>query len=307
MPDSVRVQTGLLDAIRLWELPHVGERGALRILATCRRTGRSLATFFRLPEAVLLADYELPPAALVRLTRERDEHDTRCRWWAQRLAAAGADAVLHGETGYPRRLAERLASPPAIVALLGQRDVLAQPTLAVLNSRAVDERVVRASHAAVHAAIDQGFTVVSGGMKASHRIAAVAARAAAAPRVVVLDRGLFATFGARTDSDPFGFGPRRGPLDARRTLVVSPFRLGDHAAAHNGRRRDEIVAALADVVLVVHARPGGIIERVALAALDRGQSVLSWYGENAGLVAAGATAIEEADLATELRRYLATE
>ena len=64
-----------------------------------------------------------------------------------------------------------------------------------------------------------------------------------------------------------------------------------------------MVAALADVIVAVHARPGGVIERVCLEALDRGQVVLSWYGENAGLVAAGATPIEEADLAGELLRY----
>ena len=54
--------------------------------------------------------------------------------------------------------------------------------------------------------------------------------------------------------------------------------------------------ALADVIVAVHARAGGQIERVCLEALDRGQCVLSWYGENGGLVAAGATAITEADL-----------
>jgi len=46
------------------------------------------------------------------------------------------------------------------------------------------------------------------------------------------------------------------------------------------------------------------MERVCLAALDRGQCVLSWYGENAGLVAAGASAITEADLAGGLMRFL---
>lgn len=106
------------------------------------------------------------------------------------------------------------------------------------------------------------------------------------------------------DRDPFGFGPGRSPLDAERTLVLSPFRLMDHAVARNGRRRDELVAALADVIVAVHARAGGVIERVCLAALDRGQCVLSWYGENAGLVAAGATAIEEGNL-NSLVRYVA--
>ena len=94
---------------------------------------------------------------------------------------------------------------------------------------------------------------------------------------------------------------------SQRTLVASSFRLMDHAAAHNGKRRDELIAALADVIIAVHARPGGVIEHVCLQALDRGQVVLSWYGENAGLIAAGATPIEEADLAGELTRYVSRE
>jgi hypothetical protein len=78
----------------------------------------------------------------------------------------------------------------------------------------------------------------------------------------------------------------------------------DHAVAHNGKQRDELIAAFADVIIAVSARPGGIIEHVCLQAIDQGQTVLNWYGENAGLVAAGAVPIEEADLAGELRHYI---
>lgn len=296
--------TAPIDAIRLWELPHLGDKGAQRILAECRRRGLGLSTFFRLPAAVWRDDYALPAAAIARLRDARDEHEARCRWLLQRLEAVGAAVWVSAEAPYPNRLTARLAVPPPWLAAVGEPSVLGSPTLAVLNSRGIDERVVAASHAAVQAAIAQGFTLVSGGMKASHRISAVAARAAAAPRAVVLDRGLFSTFGGQPDRDPFGFGPGRGALDTRRTLVLSPFRLCDHAVPHNGKRRDELVAALADVILAVHARPGGVIERVCLEALDRGQVVLSWYGENAGLVAAGATAIEEADLSGELVAYV---
>lgn len=295
--------TDPLDAIRLWELPGVGEKGAQRVLAVNRARGRSLATFFRLPAAVLREEYALPPAALAALAADGAAHETRCRLLAQRLEASAAVVHLAGTSGYPQRLGERLQPPPALLASLGDASVLALPTLTVLNSRDLDERVVVASHAAVRAAIAQGFAVVSGGMKASHRIAAAAARAAAAPRAIVLDRGLFATFAAGVGRDPFGLRPGPHAFDRRRALVVSPFRLGDHAVARNGRRRDEVVAALADVIVAVHTRPGGVIERVCLEALDRGQVVLSWYGENAGLVAAGATPIEEADLAGELLRY----
>lgn len=289
-----------LDALRLWELPQVGDRVAHRVLRQCRARGHGLATFFRLPPSVWREEFALPAAAIQRLVDGGAAHDTHCRLLLQRLEACAGQIWGLGEALYPERLAIRLDVPPPWLSAVGPRHVLDVPTIAVLNSRHIDERVVRASHAAVQAAIARGFSVVSGGMKASHRVSAVAARAAAAPRLIVLDRGLLATFGAAPDRDPFGFGPGRGAFDARRCLVVSPFRLGDHASPHNGPRRDELVAALADVILAVHARPGGVIERICLAALDRGQVVLSWYGENAGLVAAGAAPIGERDLETEL-------
>jgi predicted Rossmann fold nucleotide-binding protein DprA/Smf involved in DNA uptake len=277
-----------LYAVMLSELPHVGDKGAEHILALNRLRQHSLATFFRLPDAVLRDDYKLHPATLARLGAERAAHETRCRWLLDQLGGAGGAAQLAGDAAYPERLRQRLAPPPVVVYSFGAPDLLEGPTLAVLNSRTVTAHAVSASLATVQAAVAQGFALVTGGMKTSYRIAAVAARAAAAPRVIVLDRGIFATFGARLDRDPFGFGPGRSALDAARTLVLSPFRLMDHAAPRNGQRRDELIAALADVIVAVYARPGGQIER--------GQPVLSWYGENAGLVAAGATPISEADL-----------
>lgn len=297
----------LLHALMLSELPQVGEKAAHRILTMNRERQHTLATFFRLPAAVLREEYDLHEATIERLTMQRGEHEARCRLLADMLLRVAGKAALIDTPEYPARVRQRLDPAPAVLFELGEASVLSAPTLAVLNSRSIDERAVHASSAAVRAAIEQGFTVITGGMKASHRISAVAARAAAAPRAVVLDRGLLATFGGRVDRDPFGFGPGRGPLDSNRTLVLSPFRLTDHAVAHNGKRRDELIAALADVIIAVHARPGGVIEHVCLQALDRGQVVLSWYGENAGLIAAGATPIEESDLAGELTRYLSRQ
>lgn len=294
-----------LHAVMLSELPHVGDKGAERILASNRERRHGLGTFFRLPDAVLREDYQLHPVTIARLCGERAEHETRCQWLLDQLAAAGGVVSLVGDATYPARLHQRLQPLPVVLYSAGAAGILNTPTLAVLNSRTISEHAVSASLAVVQAVVAQGFTLVTGGMKTGYRIAAVAGRAAAAARVVVLDRGIFATFGARLDRDPFGFGPGRSALDTERTLVLSPFRLMDHASPRNGQRRDELIAALADVIVAVHARPGGQIERVCLEALDRGQSVLSWYGENAGLVAAGATAIEEADLASGLARYIA--
>jgi predicted Rossmann fold nucleotide-binding protein DprA/Smf involved in DNA uptake len=285
-----------LDAVMLSELPAVGERSLARVMALVRMQAGGLAEFFRLPAAVLRETYRLPEAAISRLTKERDAHAARCRWLLDLFAARGGVVWVLDDPAYPSRLRHRPCHPPPVLYALGNRAALDLPTVALLHSRTLGGDAIAVTPRLVQAAVADGFTVVSGGMKATHRIVAVAARALAAPRVIVLDRGMVATFGVGFDRDPFGLGPRRGSLDRDRTLVLSPFRMMDGAAPSNGQRRDELVAALADVVVAVHARPAGAIERICLEALDRGQCVLSWMGENAGLVAAGATVIEDADV-----------
>ncbi len=290
-------------ALMLSELPQVGPSAAARIVAKSRDRGHGLGAFFRLPAAILRDDFELHDETVDRITATGAAHLQRCQWLQAQLEGAGGWVWGIADAEYPRRLRERVVPPPVVVFACGAAAALDRPTLAVLHSRTLTEHTVQATTAIAQQAAGQGFAVVSGGMKATYRIASVAARAAQATRVIVLDRGLFATLGAQFDRDAFGLVNGNNRLDLEHSLILSPFRLMDHAAAHNGLRRDEVVAGLADVVVAVHARPGGQIERVCLAALDRGQSVLSWYGENAGLVAAGAAAVQDADL-RNLARFL---
>lgn len=288
----------------LAELPRVGERALERIERIARERHLQLHQILELPPSELHAEYRLPERAIARLTRERRQHEEHCREIRRRLETAGVHLCRPRDPDYPARWRDRLCWPPPALYWYGHSGALHAPTVAVLSSRLITERTVTATVQIVQHAGRAGFALVSGGMKSTHRIAAVAIRAAAAARAVVLDRGFFAAFGSSPEVDPFGFGPGRSPLDVNRTLVLSPFRPFDHAAPRNGRRRDELVAALADIIVAVSARPGGVIERICLQALDGRRCVLSWQGENAGLVAAGATPIDDADLRAGLARFL---
>ena len=110
---------------------------------------------------------------------------------------------------------------------------------------------------------------------------------------VVLDRGPVAKAVRASSAIPGVFNP----VELQGRLLV------------DGGVVDNIPIAVArqkgaDVVVAASTRPGGEIERICFAALDRGQCVLSWQGENAGLVAAGAVPLDESQLG-ELRGFLA--
>jgi predicted Rossmann fold nucleotide-binding protein DprA/Smf involved in DNA uptake len=287
--------------VMLRELPGVGERTVHRIAQQSASRGLTLAALWALPTAVLAQEYALPPAARAHLDGHRAEHESRCRQLLAGLVARGVRISHPAASEYPRAWAERLDAPPPLVYAYGNPS-LTGPRLALLSSREITERTVTATVALARAAARAGFALVTSGMKSTHRIAAVAARAAAAPRIIVLDRGLLAAFGAHLDRDPSGLGPGRAVFDPTRTLVLSPFRPFDHAAPGNGRRRDELIAALGDVVAAASARPGGETERICLRALDRGQCVLNWQGGSEALLSAGAVAIDEVDLHASLAR-----
>lgn len=287
----------------LSELPHVGERTLARLRRSADADG-GLARLLNESPEVLAAEHGLAPAAIDRLRGQRAQHETHCRMLVEWLREARVSVAQPNDDSYPSRLRLRSDDPPPLLYLHGEPAVLAGPTLSILASREPSEASVVATVQIAQHAAGEGFTLVTGGMKATHRIAAAAVRAAGAHRAVVLDRGLLAAFRGSFDLDPFGLGSGRARFDARRTLVLSPFRPCDHASPRSGRRRDELIAALGDLVVATSARPGGEVERVCLHALDAGQCVLSWQGENAALAAAGAAAIDDADLRAGLRRFL---
>lgn len=293
-----------LALVTLAELPRVGERRLTRVQALARGRRMPLAHVIELAPSTLARDYGLPAPALLRLQRDGFWHSAHCRALVARLSACGVLVRQPGDASYPKRWLERGAPPPPLVYLYGAAALLDVPSVALLASRGVSEQVVAATAHVARRAAGEDFALVVGGMKSTHRIAAVTGRAAGAPRLVVLDRGLFAAFGGQPEFDPFGFGPGRSRFDPRSTLVLSVFRPDNHATPRSGRRRDELIAALGDLVVALSVRPGGEIERICLRALDRGQSVLVWQGDSATLLAAGAVGFDERDLQRGLRRFL---
>lgn len=275
----------------LAELPRVGERRLATIQMRAVAAGMSLAEVAALEPCALVRRFGLPAAAAAHLEREGARHAARCRALLTALAASGVILCRPGDPGYPRRWTERLSQPPPFAYAHGAAALLRRPVLALLSSRTVDEAAIAGAARIAGRAAAGGFAVAVGGMKSTHRIAATMARAAGAPRLVVLDRGMLDAFGGRFDLDPFGFGPDRPSFDPRTTLALSVCRPRDHATPRSGRRRDELVAALGDLVVALHARPGGEVERICLDALARGRRVASWGGESTRLLAAGAEAL----------------
>lgn len=294
----------IADDLVFWrELPGVGERTLCRLLELARRDGTTLRAVADFEPDALRHRYRLSARTVARLSHQRPQHLARCASIINQLRQAGALAVAIDSAAYPRRLLA-IEHPPPLLFTLGNRRLLEHPSLAILSSREIADETLQATLAIVEAALREGLTIVTGGMKSTHRLAAMAARSMRGARIVVLDRGLLSAFAGDFRTDPFGCGPKRARFDRSQTVVLSPFRPEDHAAPSHGRRRDQLIAALGTLVFASSARCGGETERICMNRLAAGKPVLVWGRGNPDLLRAGAHPVDRHSLPLALEHFL---
>ncbi|MFQ5889052.1 MAG: DNA-processing protein DprA [Gemmatimonadota bacterium] len=187
-----------------------------------------------------------------------------------RLARRGIRVVSYGAPGYPERLAH-LHHPPPVLYLLGPLDAPVRRAVAVVGTRRATEYGRRTARGLAADLAAAGWTVVSGlarGIDAAAHRGALEARGAT---VGVLGSGLDHAFPA--SSRPLYAALRR------RGLLISEFAPGVAPARGLFPRRNRIIAALADAVVVVQAgsRSGALI--TVAHALDLGREVLAVPGQ----------------------------
>lgn len=199
---------------------------------------------------------------------------------------------------YPRRLVD-LHDPPSALHCTGRCELLgwAGPVLAAVGSRQAGDPGLALTRRLCRAAAAAGALVVSGLALGIDAAAHEGALDAGAPTIAVLGCGV-----------DVAYPPRNRALHGRLAesgLLVSEYPAGTEPAPWRFPARNRLIAALADVVLVVEARrrSGALI--TADHALDLGRDVVAvpgWPGfEGAAgtntLLKAGAGLIEnEQDL-----------
>lgn len=293
--------------LALRELPGVGEHTLTRLLDLAASRSEDVRAIVDASAAHLTSAYCLPDKAAARLLEQRDRHFQRCEWLRAELRRAGGELLTQEHPLFPMRLLHNLRKAPPMLFSFGNLEIFESPCIAILSSREITDQTVPATVALLRAARRESLSVAVGGMKTTHRLAGITARAIGVRRVVVLDRGLFAAFASDFATDPFGSGKKRARFDPNSALVVSPFRLEDHASPNGGRRRDEIIAALGHLVFASSARPGGEVERICLAAIAQGRRVLTWPNTSRRLLMAGATCVTPHLLKRGLRPLLEIE
>lgn len=256
-------------ALLLSRVPGLGPRGTYRILT---RPGPDILTASAYD---LKKSYKLTAPAAEYIVENAQALRAESAELLEKARSLGIHVITVFDNSYPTSLkAYHLRLPPVIYAY-GNLRLLQERRFAVVSSSTLSHRGSDATTEIAGILIDEGLTVVTSHNNAPYQLSLLAAKRRKAPSVVALDRGIISAFHGLLDWQPVAAARIWDPqFDLERDLVISQFRLGDHWIGENSRLRDRMVFGLADVVIAVEIRAGGVMEKECLSARDRGRELL---------------------------------
>ena len=295
-------------ALHLAMTPGVGGRSVVRVLARNDLLGRTPEEFLRLSPEAMREEYRLnvrQAAGLASNPAGRLEADAALE---RRLDGLGVRLLTAADAGYPEAVEAFDPDPPGVLFLHGNVRLLAAPTFAVLASRATLPAGLAAIERLTEEGVLGGETLVTGHDRPEYQRSAIVPLRWGAPRVLVLDRGLFQVLGPDLRDEAFRAARLwRYEFDPATDLAVSPFRPEADFIGVNNQVRDRLVAALSRRIDFVSVAEGGNMARLARLGLKAGRRVRvgEWVAGREALIEAGAEPIVEpprAERVAEARR-----
>jgi DNA processing protein len=282
-----------IDWLRLIRSQNIGPRTFRALLNHC---GGARAALDALPALARRGGGTMAPKICSRAEAEREiEAAERC----------GATFVALGEADYPHRL-QAIDDAPPLLAVHGNRAVLALPTVAVVGSRNASAAGLKLTERIARGLGEAGFATVSGLARGID---------AAAHRASLEKSGTIAVLAGGLDRL---YPPEHGELAedilaAGVLLTEMPF--GWEPRARDFPRRNRLISGLALGVVIVEAakRSGSLI--TARLALEQGREVFAVPGSpldpraegTNGLLKQGATPVTEvADIISVLQPIMGT-
>jgi DNA processing protein len=195
--------------------------------------------------------------------------------YKENAGTKGVRLVTTSSAIYPSRIVDYCKSPPTFLFLYGNVRVLATKTFAVVCSRNPSAADLEAIERATEAGVLGSMVLVGGTTTDAYQRASIVPLRWGAPRILVLDRGLFPALGENLEEEPFRAARLwRYRFDPESDLVISRNRPFDEYAASNQPYRDELVVALSDQVHAFNLRPGGNMEKLTKRAEELGRTVI---------------------------------
>lgn len=255
--------------------PYVGHTTFDRVMNECRMRGVQPEELLSMSADRLREEFSLPLTSARALANGAKEVRRRAHLLRQKIGDKPVRMVTRDSPLYPRSLEEFCVKPPGYLFFYGNPRVLSNPTFCVIASRGATREELDQVGRVVESKTLEGKTLVTGSNTPAYRMAAVVPLRWGAPRVVVVDRGLFEALGENLERELFPAARLwRYRFDPATDLVISFNRPDEGASKGGGAHRDEIVVGLSQEVHAVRLRKGGNMERLAARAEERGKALV---------------------------------
>lgn len=185
---------------------------------------------------------------------------------ADSLGEAGISALIIGSDDYPELLST-LRSPPAILMVAGNADLLHRPAVGICGSRSASVEGLSAARSLAQTLAGKGYVTVAGNAIGVDTEAQQGALDAGGGVISVLPEGI--TRARWRNGDDEGLA-RTGQV-----LLISQFPPGQPWTVGGAMARNGVIAALAQALVVIEASDQGGTLAAGETALAMGRPVLA--------------------------------
>lgn len=245
----------------------VGAQSIVRILARNDLERRTPEEFIDLSPEVLREEYKLPMSVLSNWSDSWNQAHAEAIEIDRQLAKFKVDIVTAADVHFPDRILQMDPDACGILFLYGNHKLLSARTFSVLASRDCSEADLLKIEELAESGVLAGEVLVSGHDTPAYQRSAIVPLRWGAPRILVLDSGLFSALGEELTEEPFRAARLwRYKFDPQCDLVISP--CVPKAAGHrnSNRIRDRLIGALSDRIDMVSLARGGNMEQIARMA-----------------------------------------
>lgn len=275
-------------ALALALTPGIGGKTVTRTMTRNDLLGRKPEEFLALGAEALREDYGFTASAAAAWAASPSGWIEKANALQATIDPLGVSMMTAADAHYPRRLEEFDADPPGILFLYGNTRLLEAQTFAIPASRKAPPEALDLMDRWAEEGILAGEVLVSSHDTPEYQRTAVVPLRWGAPRVLVLDQGLFTALGEDLQEEPFAAARLwRYKFDPGTDLAISCLRPNQAYLPSSNQTRDKIVFALSLRIALAHVKPGGNMARLAMAAIRAGRQV-----EVAPNCAAGTVLIE---------------
>ncbi len=254
--------------------PKLGSQGIEGLLRKIAQEGLSPEEFLAIPVEEKSRRYKLLPEAAAALSRGAAVIQSEYGPVEDRLRGHGVEWVTHADASYPQRIVQRLVTTPSILYFYGNRSLLDRETFAAFSSRGTSRQGFDRMERVVEKWVLKPSVLVGGHSTPSYQRAAVVPLRWGTPRIMVLDCGMFTALSDDLSTEPFKTARLwRYNFDPKTDLVISFCRPKDLPLGIHNKPRDWLISAIADDLLFIEVRTGGVMESIGLAALSQGRDV----------------------------------